>query len=291
MIMIPNVPDDPGVYLFKDSSGKIIYIGKAKILKKRVLSYFSGKKNAKTQALVHKINDIEFIVVNNETEALLLENQLIKKHWPKYNISLKDSKTYAYIKITNEKFPRLVISRNPKEDGTYFGPYIDSKLRDETIELLVKSLRLRACKNMPKKACLNYYIGICTAPCISLVYREEYLSQVNQAAEFLSGNTAPLKKKLDEELKAASRAMKYELALERRRQIELIDAIRGKRNIDAAKKIDKDVIAGIRNGERFVFEVFYVKRGVISGKTGYVITPHFEEPGAAFYVEYLKDEA
>src|SRR3989344_3442826 len=98
MIMIPNVPDDPGVYLFKDSSGKIIYIGKAKILKKRVLSYFSGKKNAKTQALVHKINDIEFIVVNNETEALLLENQLIKKHWPKYNISLKDSKTYAYIK-------------------------------------------------------------------------------------------------------------------------------------------------------------------------------------------------
>ncbi|HLD83938.1 MAG TPA: excinuclease ABC subunit UvrC [archaeon] len=286
--MITNIPEGPGVYLFKDSTGKIIYIGKANMLRKRVLSYFSGEKNAKTRALVAKISDAEFIVVNNEAEALLLENQLIKKHWPKYNISLKDSKTYAYIKITNEKFPRLVISRNPKEDGTYFGPYIDSKLRDETIELLVKSLRLRACKNMPKKACLNYYIGICTAPCISLVNREEYLSQVNQAAEFLSGNTAPLKKKLDEELKAASRAMKYELALERRRQIELIDAIRGKRNIDAAKKIDQDVIAGIRNGERFVFEVFYVKRGVISGKTGYVITPHFEESDAEVFENFIK---
>ncbi|MBS3054572.1 MAG: excinuclease ABC subunit UvrC [Candidatus Aenigmarchaeota archaeon] len=286
--MIPNVPDDPGVYLFKDSSGKIIYIGKAKILKKRVLSYFSGKKNAKTQALVHKINDIEFIVVNNETEALLLENQLIKKHWPKYNISLKDSKTYAYIKITNEKFPRVMISRNAKGDGTYFGPYIDSRLRDDTIELLVKSLRLRTCKKLPKKACLNYYIGICTAPCIKLVSHEQYLDQVRHAIEFLSGDTAPLRNKLNEELKASSQSMKYELALEKRRQIEIIDRVSGKRKINIAKKVDQDVIAGIQDGERFIFEVFYIKRGVISGKNEYMITPHFEESENEVFENFIK---
>jgi excinuclease ABC subunit C len=152
MIDLKNIPNSPGCYIYKNSLGNIIYIGKAKNLKKRVSSYFQNKQHdPKTQMLVKSIESVDFIATDNEIEALVLENNLIKKNKPKYNIDLKDSKRYAYVLITKEDYPRLVIARNRKQKGTYFGPFVSGKERDYVLEYLTKTFRLRTCRKFPKK--------------------------------------------------------------------------------------------------------------------------------------------
>lgn len=163
---ISSLPSTPGCYFYFDKNKKILYIGKAKDLQKRVKSYFQKKDlDAKTAVLVSKIHSISFIVTKSELEALLLENNLIKKHQPKYNIDLKDSKRYAYLQLTDEDYPRLRIARQKTSQGEYFGPFVSAELRDYIKDVLVKQFQLRTCRVMPKKACLRYHIGICTAPC------------------------------------------------------------------------------------------------------------------------------
>ena len=184
-----KIPTDPGVYLFRDENDNLLYIGKAKHLRYRVKSYFtSSKKPLKTQLLLSKIKSIDWIIVNNETEALLLENRLVKKNKPKYNIDLKDGKTFAYISLTKEKFPRLLTSRRVSQKLESFGPYTDGFTRQDLHRLVIKVFKLRVCKKFPKRACLNYHIGLCTAPCIGCVSETQYITQVDRARSFLKGN-------------------------------------------------------------------------------------------------------
>src|SRR4030042_7117915 len=161
-----DIPTDPGVYLYRDEKGEILYVGKAKTLRSRVKSYFSAcDQPIKTRQLVSRIRNIDWIIVNSEVEALLLENKLVKQHTPKYNISLKDAKTFAYIAFTRETFPRILTSRKVSRRLESFGPYTDGFARQELQRLVVRVFKLRVCRKLPKRACLNFHIGLCTAPC------------------------------------------------------------------------------------------------------------------------------
>lgn len=263
-----KIPTNPGVYIYKNSEGKIIYIGKAKNLRNRVMSYFTSdhRTSPKTRLLVRNIADFEFIIVNSEVEALLLENRLIKKNKPKYNIFLKDSKTYAYIKITDEKFPRILSTRLLKKDGTYFGPYTDASIRRELIQLAVKLFNVRTCRTLPKKACLNYHIGLCTAPCIDNVNEKEYSKQIEKAKKFLKGNTKGLISELEREMKIYSSEMKFEFALELRNKIEAIKFLSQKQNVENIKEHDEEVISKVVKDDKVLFFLFKISRGVITSK-------------------------
>ncbi|NLL32599.1 MAG: GIY-YIG nuclease family protein, partial [Enterococcus cecorum] len=182
------LPDQPGCYLMKDAQGQIIYVGKAKILKNRVRSYFTGSHNTKTELLVSEIADFEYIVTESNVEALLLEINLIKKNQPKYNILLKDDKTYPFIKITNEKYPRLLITRKVlKDKAYYFGPYPNVGAANETKKLLDRLFPLRKCQVLPKEVCLYYHMHQCLAPCVFQIDPEEYEKMVQAIRRFLGG--------------------------------------------------------------------------------------------------------
>jgi excinuclease ABC subunit C len=270
MVNYKTLPKDPGVYIFKNKEGKIIYIGKAKNLKKRVSSYFTkNTKSTKTQFLVKQIKSVDHIIVNNEIEALLLENKFIKQHTPKYNIMLKDGKTYAYLRISDEKYPKLSATRQIGKKGTYFGPYTDGTRRKELKRLVVQIFKLRVCQTLPKRACLNYHIGLCTAPCINKVTEKEYQGQVKQALQFLKGNNKETIRYLKAEMNKASKDQRYELALERKKQLEAIKILEESQHVDVHKEFDQDVIAITRSTEGATIVVFTIKKGVISGKKEY----------------------
>jgi len=268
---LSSVPKTPGCYIYRDENDEIIYIGKAKNLVNRIRSYFSNSEqhSVKTKHLVARIRKIEWIVVNNEMEALLLENNLIKKHKPKYNIDLKDSKRFAYIKITDEAFPRILSTRKVTKDGTYFGPYTDGYQRVQLIRTAVSIFKIRTCKNLPKHACLNYHIGICTAPCIKNVDDKTYAKQVEEAKEFLKGNTDDTVKTLKEEMDKFSKELKFEKAIERKRQLEAIIGIFEKQKVELIKNFDQDVIALVKHNDDAIFEIFTISKGVIAGKSEY----------------------
>lgn len=272
-IDLSSIPKKPGCYIYKDESGTIIYIGKAKNLINRVRSYFSNSSqhSIKTKHLVSKTKFIEWIIVDNEVEALLLENNLIKKHSPKYNIDLKDSKRYAYIKITNDKYPRILTTRKVTKDGIYFGPYTDGYQRVQLLRTCVSIFKIRTCKTLPKHACLNYHIGICTAPCINNVTREEYLMQIERAKDFLNGNVDETTQKLIEEMNDFSKKLQFEKAIERRSQIEAINRIFEKQKVERIEKFDQDTIAFLKNNEKIIVYILAIEKGVIKGKAEYAL--------------------
>ena len=182
MIDLEALPHLPGCYLFKNEDGTVLYVGKAKDLKKRVSSYFQKRDHdPKTESLVQAARNLDFIVTNTEVEAFLLENTLIKKHWPRYNIALKDSKRYACIHLTEEKFPRIRLARKKIESGNFFGPFVSAKERDYIFEVVRKTFQLRTCKQMPKRACLRYHIAACSGPCIGAISMEEYGEKVKKS--------------------------------------------------------------------------------------------------------------
>ncbi len=268
MISLSTLPQDPGVYQFKDKENQIIYIGKAKNLRRRVSSYFknTSQQSTKTQVLVKNIVNLEVIIVDNEVEALLLENKLIKKHSPKYNINLKDAKTYAYLLLTNEEFPRLMTTRNSNAKGKLFGPYTDGSARREVYDLCLKLFKLRVCKNMPKRACLNYHLNLCTAPCVLHVNKEQYLQQVTHATRFLKGEIQESLTILEQEMQQASQHQQYEIALEKRRQRDALLHLKEKQKVDLIKHIDQDFLVYAQDNTRAFIELFSVTKGVISGK-------------------------
>ena len=201
-----DYPNTPGCYLFKDSDENIIYVGKAKNLKKRISSYFQKKDlDPKTGQLVKNISDVDFITTDNEVEALLLENTLIKKHKPKYNIDLKDSKRYAFLKLTDEKFPRLVTARTKDKDGKLFGPFVSGYERTEVQEALTRIFKIRTCRRFPKKPCLRYHIGLCKAPCVGFISEEEYASDIQKAELVLKGHIGANAQPVPEEAPGRSR--------------------------------------------------------------------------------------
>ena len=273
------LPDKPGVYIMKDSSGKIIYVGKAVILKNRVRQYFQNQSNQlpKVRTMVKHVADFEYIVTDTELEALILECNLIKKHKPKYNILLKDDKNYPYIKITvNEDYPRIVFTRRVEMDGAkYFGPYSSAFAVRETIKLLRHMFPLRSCnrnieRDMGKgRECLYYHIGLCSAPCTGRITKEEYKKLTDDALMFLEGKRDVLLKKLKEEMEKAAENMEFEKAAKLRDQIYGIEKTSEKQKIISASLEDQDVISMARSAEDACIQVFFIRDGKVSGREHY----------------------
>jgi excinuclease ABC subunit C len=267
-----EIPTEPGVYLFKDDKGEIIYIGKAKNLRSRVRCYFSSSEQSqKTQHLVPKIRTIEWIIVGNEVEALLLENKLVKRHKPKYNVNLKDAKTYAYIALSKERYPRIFATRKPSSRLDMFGPYTDGYLRRELQRLVIKVFKIRVCKKFPKRACLNFHIGLCTAPCTGNVTQQQYNEQVEQARSFLMGDYERITGLLNSEMRKASKEVEYERALELRNQIASIQLLTQRQVVDGHRRYDQDVIAFRRLGDKLLVVHMGVRKGVLLGKKEYTL--------------------
>jgi excinuclease ABC subunit C len=285
---LKKLPDLPGVYIMHDASDAILYVGKAISLNRRVHSYFreSTKKTAKIQKMVSLIDHFEYILTDSELEALVLENNLIKEHRPKYNTLLKDDKTYPYIKVTlAEDFPRVLFSRTMKKDkSNYFGPFTAATVVKDTIELLTKLYKIRTCSKklvcenkeeggfaLPtgERACLNYHMHQCDAPCMGLISKEEYAGNVKKALEFLGGNYAPVLKDLEAKMQAASENMEFEEAIRWRDLLTSVKAVAQKQKITDSGGEDKDVIALAADDAAMVVQVFFVRDGKLIGREHY----------------------
>ncbi|WP_275259490.1 excinuclease ABC subunit UvrC [Paenibacillus pinistramenti] len=256
------LPDLPGCYLMKNREGTIIYVGKAKVLKNRVRSYFTGSHNGKTQRLVSEIRDFEYIVTGSNMEALILECNLIKTHMPRYNVLLKDDKTFPYIKITHEAHPRLEVTRRIiKDKAKYFGPYPNAYAAQQTKKLLDRMYPLRKCNVMPKEVCLYYHMGQCLAPCVQEVGKETYESITQEIARFLSGGHEEIKKDLQRKMEEAAEELNFERAKELRDQIINIDALMEKQKITMADARDRDVFGFSVDKGWMCVQILYMRQG------------------------------
>lgn len=256
------LPDQPGCYLMKDRQGTIIYVGKAKVLKNRVRSYFTGSHDAKTQRLVSEIEDFEYIVTSSDIEALILELNLIKKHDPKYNIMLKDDKTYPYIKITAERHPRLIITRKVKKDkGKYFGPYPNAYAASETKKLLDRLYPLRKCQTLPDRVCLYYHLGQCLAPCVNEVSADTYKELTDGIAKFLNGGYKDVKRELTDKMNKAAEELEFERAKEYRDQITHIETVMEKQKMTTTDMTDRDVFGYAVDKGWMCVQVFFIRQG------------------------------
>ena len=292
------LPDKPGVYLMRDQAGKIIYVGKAVNLKNRVRSYFQQRGlSVKTEALVARIVSFETIVTATEMEALILECNLIKKHRPRYNISLRDDKTYPFIKVTlNEAFPRVYATRRLEKDGAkYYGPYASAGAMHETIALLKKLFPLRSCRSMDaQRPCLEYHIKRCLAPCAGLVDQESYLAMVRTVCLFLEGRSADVEKDLKRRMLAASEELKFELAGRLRDQLAAVRQVMEKQNIVTGAG-DQDVLGLARLGGQSCVQVFFVRSGKMVGRDRFMLSGGDNETDgdilAAFVKQYYHEAA
>lgn len=272
------LPELPGCYLMKDRQGTIIYVGKAKVLKNRVRSYFTGSHDAKTQRLVGEIVDFEYIVTSSNLEALVLELNLIKQYDPKYNIMLKDDKTYPYLKLTAERHPKLIITRQVKKDkGKYFGPYPHAFAASETKKLLDRLYPYRKCHTMPDRVCLYYHLGQCLAPCVNEVGLETYKEMVDDITRFLNGGYKSVKKELTGKMSAAAENLEFERAKEYRDQIVNIEAVMEKQAMTMNDFTDRDVFGfSVDNGWMCV-QVFFVRQGKLIERD-VSLFPVYQEP-------------
>jgi excinuclease ABC subunit C len=256
------LPDQPGCYLMKDRQGTIIYVGKAKVLKNRVRSYFTGSHDGKTLRLVNEIEDFEYIVTSSNIEALLLELNLIKKYDPKYNIMLKDDKSYPFIKLTAERHPKLIITRKVKKDkGKYFGPYPNVGAANETKKLLDRIYPLRKCSTLPDRVCLYYHLGQCLAPCVNEVSEEQYKQITDEITRFLNGGYKEIKIELTEKMAAAAEELDFERAKEFRDKIAHIETIMEKQKITMTDFTDRDVFGYAVDKGWMCVQVFFVRQG------------------------------
>jgi excinuclease ABC subunit C len=256
------LPEQPGCYLMKDKNGTVIYVGKAKVLKNRVRSYFTGTHDGKTLRLVNEIADFEYIVTSSNIEALILEMNLIKKYDPKYNVMLKDDKSYPFIKITAEKHPRLIITRKVKKDGgKYFGPYPHVQAANETKKLLDRIYPLRKCSTMPNRVCLYYHMGQCLAPCVHPVSEQQNKEIVEQIVRFLNGGYKEVKEELAEKMMKAAEALEFERAKEYRDQIAHIEATMEKQKMTMNDFVDRDVFGYAYDKGWMCVQVFFIRQG------------------------------
>ncbi|MDO5742568.1 MAG: excinuclease ABC subunit UvrC [Vagococcus sp.] len=256
------LPTDPGCYLMKDKNQTIIYVGKAKNLRNRVRSYFTGSHDTKTARLVSEIVDFEYIVTESNIEALILEINLIQKNDPKYNIMLKDDKSYPFIKITNEKYPRLMITREVKKDHAwYFGPYPDVKAANETKKLLDKLYPLRKCSLNAKEVCLYYHLGQCLCPAVNDVDPQVYRDMVEEIKRFLNGGYTEIQKNLEKKMYQAAGEMAFERAAELRDQIQSIETVMTRQKMTNADFIDRDVFGYAIDKGYMCVQVFFVRQG------------------------------
>lgn len=282
---LKNLPDKPGVYLYYDQSKTIIYVGKAKSLKNRVRSYFRGQAaDPKTQVLVSKIVDLEWIITDTEVEALLLENNLIKQHSPRYNIMLKDDKSYPYICISNEPFPRIFSTRNIVQDGSrYYGPYTDASHIKRLLRTIYKIFPVRTCRkkimdggNAQDEPCLQYHLGNCKAPCIGMISQAEYEQTIEEIIRFLNGNTRPVILRLTEEMDRASEKMEYEQAARIRDRLLILKKYTNTQSIIQTDFKSRDVIALAVADHDAIVSIFRLREGVLIGRERFHLK-HIEE--------------
>ena len=268
-----NLPNKPGVYIMRDSSDTIIYIGKAKNLIKRVKSYFREKLDRpKTQILMSHFDSLEYIVTNSEKEALILEATLIKKHRPRYNVQLKDDKRYPYVKITDEEFPRLVITRNVTKNGIYYGPFTDAGSVKQTVKFLKSLFKIRTCRNM-NGPCLNAQIDLCNAPCDGKISKEEYSEIINKIDLFFQGKYSTIVKNLKSEMMEAAANEEFEKAAVIRDQIASIEEIMEKQFVDLVDDdLDQDVIAIAPGEDEVVVIIMPVRNGKIVGRDDFLMS-------------------
>lgn len=282
-----NIPHKPGVYKFFDSNNKIIYIGKAKDLKKRVSSYFKKHDSAKLNLIVSKIHRIEYIITETENDAFLLENNLIKEYKPKYNVLLKDDKTYPWIKITNEYFPRIIKTRQFSDDGSlYFGPYSSVFLANTLIEILHKLFHFRTCKlnltaekikNNYFKPCLEYHIGNCKAPCIGKQTLSNYNKNIKLAIELINGNLQKVEDFLTKQMKTYSKNLAFELAQETLEKINLLKQYQAKTIIVSPNIKNLNVITFVVKNNTYFFNFLKIKNGALIQSNNFVLNKQLDE--------------
>ena len=273
------LPSKPGVYIYRDMAGEVIYVGKAVSLKNRVRSYFQSGANLtpKVRAMVPKIADLEYIVTDSEVEALILESNLIKEHRPRYNVFLKDDKSYPYLKITlNEDFPRVYITRRVIRDGArYFGPYTRVGAVHETLRLLKKLFPFRTCKQkeppVRDRPCLNHHIKRCLGPCCGLTGKQEYRKAVGEICLFLEGRQEELVKHLKKRMEEAAEALLFEQAAELRDQLRAVDAVMEKQKIVSTGLEDQDVVALARGISEACVMVFFIRGGKLTGREHFLL--------------------
>ena len=271
---LKKLPKKPGVYIMKDKNDNIIYVGKAVILRNRVRQYF--RKNNKTKRIenmVSLIDHFEYIVTDNEAEALILECNLIKKNRPKFNVLLKDDKTYPYIKIdVKSDYPNVFITRTILNDGAkYFGPYANPGSAKEMVNFIKEKFKIRQCRNFKssKRACLNYHINRCAAPCMGYITKEEYRVQINQIIMLLEGKIDGILKELNKEMKEASLEQEYEKAAQIRDKMQAIERISQKQKVSNITENDIDVIGLAKNDISVCIEIFFVRKSKMIGREHY----------------------
>ena len=276
------LPTSPGCYIHKDKNGSIIYVGKAKNLRNRVRSYFRGSHDTKTEALVSEIEDFEFIVTESNIEALLLEINLIKENQPKYNIMLKDDKSYPFIKITNETYPRLIITRQVKKDGgLYFGPYPDVGAANEIKRLLDRLFPFRKCTNPPEKVCFYYHLGQCKAHTICQVDSQYFKELAQEVAAFLKGQDDQIIEDLRGKMAGAAQAMEFEKAAEYRDLIQSIGTLRTKQRVMAKDLQNRDVFGYYVDKGWMCVQVFFVRQGKLIERDVNLF-PYYNDPDEDF---------
>ena len=290
---VKRLPNDPGVYIMKDKDENIIYVGKAKNLKKRVSQYFLRKQDhIKVKNMVKNVADFDFFIVNNEVEALALENNLIKKHKPYYNILLKDSKTYAYIKVNlKEDYPRFEISRKLNKNDKYFGPYMAGVTARDILSIMDYAFPLRKCKlplaenKKPLKPCLFKEMHMCSAPCAKHISKQEYMQVVNDAIRFLKGETKEVEQVLKQKMQIASNNENYEVALQLREKLKMLDKLQSKVITSLGSLVDYDVFSLITSGEFSAMCMLIIRGGKLQGVQTFDILNYLDETEA--YTQFI----
>jgi excinuclease ABC subunit C len=276
---LERLPDRPGVYLYKDAKGQVVYVGKAASVRSRVRSYFqaSRTRDAKTDALVDHIADVDYIVTANELEALILESNLVKRHRPRYNIILRDDKHYPFLKLTtNEEYPRLLVARRVQKDGaTYYGPFYPATALRETLRLVRALFPLRTCSinidGQADRPCLQYYIHRCNAPCTGQETREGYARTVADVEAFLEGRDEDLARRLTAEMEEAAAQEKYERAGILRDQVQALNTVRERQKIISVEPEDQDILGLARQGSEACVQLFFVRRGRLLGREAFFL--------------------
>lgn len=270
--LVRQAPLEPGVYIMRDAAGEILYVGKAKVLRNRLSSYFSGRKDVKTRHLVSRIDRIEWIIAGSEYEALLLENTLIKRHTPRYNINLKDGKTYPSVRVTAEDFPRVFRTRRIVRDGSiYFGPFPSAEVIDTYLDLIKKLFPLRRCAVMRKREnpCMYYHIGRCSGPCAGKISKEDYAVYVEEVKKLLSGETEALLAELRSRMEAAALGLRFEEAAKLRDATIAIEQFAGRSSAVDFDPESRDYVAWAADGDLISFVVFQMRGGKLSGRDLY----------------------
>jgi excinuclease ABC subunit C len=293
--ILNTLPNKPGCYLMKDSSGKVIYVGKAINLRNRVRSYFhsGGDGREKVSQMATEIADIDWIVVSSELEALILEMTLIKKHLPHYNVRLKDDKHYPYIKVHwADPFPKVTVTRQMVRDGSrYFGPYTSVWAVHQTLDLLRKIFQYRSCDRIitgqDPRACLYYDIKLCTAPCIGQIDQEGYREILEDLCKFLEGRSDAILERLKNTMQTQSEAMNYEKAAAIRDQVLAIEKVVEKQKVVSSKDMDSDVIALARSNGQACVQIFFIRSGKLVGREYFILEGTSEEKTSTILAQFI----